>query len=299
MTNSNQNQHWIETTWFLKDKQDVDMFLPLLEQFGSLGSYEKMGIDDEEEALRKTAEVLSYFPDQENTELLQKKLQSLTKPGIELSKIERIPQADWATNWKKYFKPFTLTKNIVIKPSWEEYTPNEQDLVITLDPGMAFGTGQHDTTKYCAELLVELKEKQPNLKSLYDIGCGSGILSIIAKKIGFKNVFGTDIDPDSVENSYENLDRNPDCKPIDFKITKGNLLDLNLKPTEVVVSNIIAEALCDLKDNLVSLVQPGGYLILSGIIPDREEMIKESFKDLELVDEKKSGEWNAYLYCKK
>ena len=293
-----QTTNWIEIKWHLKDKTLSEELCGSLQLYNSLGSFEKMEIEKDDESKRKTATVLSYFSDG-NLEALKDSLKTLETPQIEIQDIQRIPQADWATNWKKYFKPFYLTKNIVIKPSWETYQKKENDLVITIDPGMAFGTGQHDTPKFCAQFLAELKTNQPQLQTVYDVGCGSGILSFIAKKVGYESIIGFDNDKYSVENSFENLERNPDLQNIDFFVSTGSVQNQNLKPRDVVVSNIIAEALVDLKDDIFSLIKSGGYLILSGIIPDRAHLILEAYQDLELIEEKSSGEWNAYLYRKK
>ena len=160
----------------------------------------------------------------------------------------------------------------------------------------AFGTGQHDTTKFCAELLITLKKAHPALNSLIDAGCGSGILSIIAKKVGYNNVTGIDIDVAAIETAKENLDRNPDAGKIGFYQTDGSLVASYLKPSDVVAANIIAETLCELKDELLELLLPEEFLVLSGILPQREELVKTAFADLQLVDERKSGDWHAYVY---
>lgn len=285
--------HWLETTWSLP-KEDVDEFQTELTQHGSIGSYEKMGLDDREEALRQNSEFIVYFADG-NPADLRARLTPCQTASRQLVAMQRIPQAEWATEWKKYFKPFFLTPEVVIRPSWEEYAPQGTEKVVTLDPGMAFGTGQHDTTRFCAELICDLSRliKAP---SLIDVGCGSGILSIIAKKMGFAKVTGFDLDPAAVETSLENLARNPDVGDIHFFKTSGELKNLSIDPAHVVVSNIIAETLCELKQDLLNLVKKEGFLILSGIMSQREDMVKSAFADLHLVQEKKSNDWHAYLY---
>lgn len=294
---NNQKPHWIEVQFQLP-KQDTETLNLQLEQLGSLGGYEKMGLDTEEEERRTLAEFIAYFSDQEIAQL-QSKLTALETSSLTLKGIHRIPQAEWATEWKKYFKPFTLTKNIVIRPSWEEYQAQAGEVVVTLDPGMAFGTGQHDTTRFCSELICELKENHAELESLIDVGCGSGILSIIARKIGYQTVKGIDIDPHAIETAHENLERNPEAKPLTFLDTTGSLKSLENETYDVVVSNIIAETLCELKDDLVKLTKDTGYLILSGIMAPRESLVKDAFHDLELITERKSGEWHAYVYHRK
>lgn len=289
---------WLETVWHLP-KTDTDDFQNKLAFFACLGSYEKMGLDVDEESRRSTSEFTAYFADGD-VDLMRKKLASLENDNCRLIRLTRIPQANWATEWKKYFKPFFLTPDIVIRPSWEDYTPTGDEKVITLDPGMAFGTGQHDTTRFCVEFIAcSTRGTGPvpaNESSLIDVGCGSGILSIIAKKVGFAEVTGFDLDPVAVETSLENLERNPDVGPVRFFQTDGGFKNLGLAPADVVVSNIIAETLCELKQDLLNLVKPDGFLILSGIMPQREDFVKSAFANIELMEEKKSRDWHAYLY---
>ncbi len=293
---NDKKNHWFETRWQLLD-QNVEDFQARLEQIGSLGSYVNLPLDANEAT--EQAELLAYFPDNSSIDLLKKQVQMLETPETKLTDIERIPQGNWATEWKKYFKPFFLTKDIVIRPSWEEYQKEGNEKVITLDPGMAFGTGQHDTTKFCVEFISELIEKNPNLHSLIDVGCGSGILSIIAKRAGFENVVGFDVEEPAIETAKENLERNPEAKDIFFYANKGPIVHKNLTPAKVVVANIIAETLCELHDELVSLLLPEGFLILSGIISERKDIIEKTFSDLKLITTKQSANWNAYLYYKK
>jgi ribosomal protein L11 methyltransferase len=285
--------HWLETRWSLP-KAEVDALTARLELLNCLGSFETMGLDDAEEAKRTLAEVVAYFPDGD-AQHLQSSLKPLLAEAVQLQSLTRLPQGDWATAWKKYFKPFFLTPEILIRPSWEEYTPVGDEKILTLDPGMAFGTGQHDTTRFCAEFLCELASKQKG-QSLLDVGCGSGILSLIGKAVGFAPVTGVDNDPAAIETAIENRARNPQLEPVTFLATKGELTESGIVPADVLVANIIAEALCELKAALIKLVRPGGQIILSGILPERAHLVTDAYKDLELLSQKTSVGWHAYLY---
>jgi ribosomal protein L11 methyltransferase len=290
------NPHWLETRWEITH-EDTETFQQKLEQFGSLGSYQMFPLDEDTPQI--SPEFIAYFPDKSDINALAQKLQTLENQEVSLVTIKRIPMESWATEWKKHFKPFTLAYNIVIRPSWEPYTQKINETVLTLDPGMAFGTGQHDTTRFCVEYIHELKQQNTSLNTLIDVGCGSGILAILAKLIGFDNVIGIEVDAEAIETASENLERNPQAKDILFCLNKGPLNNLNLNPAQVVVANIIAETLCELKNDLLALMNEGGFLILSGILPERKELIEEVFSDLELVNKKQSENWYAYLYRKK
>ncbi|MBU0504473.1 MAG: 50S ribosomal protein L11 methyltransferase [bacterium] len=290
------NPHWLETRWNIT-QENTEIFQQKLEQFGSLGSYQMFPLD--EDAPLTNPEFIAYFPDQTNINAIAQKLQTLENKDVSLVTIKRIPMESWATEWKKHFKPFTLAYNIVIRPSWEPYMHKDNEIVLTLDPGMAFGTGQHDTTRFCVEYIHELKQQDNNLNTLIDVGCGSGILAILAKLIGFEEVVGIEVDAEAIETASENLQRNPQAKDIVFCLNNGPLNNLNLKPAHVVVANIIAETLCALKNDLLSLIENRGYLILSGILPERKGLIEDAFSDLDLVNKKQSENWYAYLYRKK
>lgn len=281
------------------NQSDVPQLQIQLQQLSCLGDYENLPLDSKDGPDTTSTELIAFFEDQEPIDSFEKKLKDFETNSLHFISLKRIPEENWATEWKKYFKPFFLTPNIVIQPSWEHYEKKGDEKVILLDPGMAFGTGQHDTTRFSAEMLCELKQMCPELNSLIDVGCGSGILSIIAKKIGFTKVTGIEIDEPSIEASQENTRLNPDVGEICYVLTDGTLTLPELGQADVVVANIIAETLCDLKDDLVHLIKKSGYLILSGIIPERETMIQGAFANLKFIKAKKSKDWHAYIYHKK
>ncbi|WP_224984295.1 50S ribosomal protein L11 methyltransferase [Geomonas agri] len=204
-----------------------------------------------------------------------------------------IKNEDWANNWKVHFKPVRIGKRLVIKPTWEEYQPVEGDLVIQIDPGMAFGTGAHPTTKMCLESLERIAvatdgRKLPN--PVLDVGTGSGVLSIAAALLGATEITAVDIDPEAVRVTQENLELNG----VD-SVVKASTTDLSQLPGgyAVVVANILAEELVRLSDQLTSRVAPGGWLILSGILTEKEEFVRAGFPALELVENPRELEWSC------
>lgn len=207
---------------------------------------------------------------------------------------DNVNEEDWANNWKKYYKPTKIGNSIVIKPEWEEYSPSEGDLVIHMDPGMAFGTGNHETTSMCIENL----EKYVLEKStVFDIGCGSGILGIVASKLGAKNVVGIDIDEMAVKVANENIQKN-NVQDIMTAIA-GNMTDKIEEgaKADIVVANIIADIIMKMSGDVRKLLKDDGIFISSGIILAKVDEVLENLKDngFEVVDVIKKGEWSCIV----
>lgn len=207
---------------------------------------------------------------------------------------DNVNEEDWANNWKKYYKPTKIGNSIVIKPEWEEYSPSEGDLVIHMDPGMAFGTGNHETTSMCIENL----EKYVSEKSIvFDIGCGSGILGIVASKLGAKNVVGIDIDEMAVKVANENIQKN-NVQDIMTAIA-GNMTDKIEEgaKADIVVANIIADIIMKMSGDVRKLLKDDGIFISSGIILAKVDEVLENLKDngFEVVDVIKKGEWSCIV----
>lgn len=207
---------------------------------------------------------------------------------------DNVNEEDWANNWKKYYKPTKIGNSIVIKPEWEEYSPSEGDLVIHMDPGMAFGTGNHETTSMCIENL----EKYVSEKStVFDIGCGSGILGIVASKLGAKNVVGIDIDEMAVKVANENIQKNN----VQYIMTAiaGNMTDKIEEgaKADIVVANIIADIIMKMSGDVRKLLKDDGIFISSGIILAKVDEVLENLKDngFEVVDVIKKGEWSCIV----
>jgi len=209
---------------------------------------------------------------------------------------ETVSDTDWAEGWKKYFKPIRVTKNIIIKPTWERYSPGGHDIVIEMDPGMAFGTGQHASTRMCLEALEEilLHGKTGVGSQVLDVGSGTGILGIAAAKLGAEKVTCVDIDKQATDISRENIAINHVEDRV-AAVTR-NVVALH-ESFDLIVANLTAKALIKLRPHLASLLAPGGFLIISGIIEqNREDMedhfLAEPFALHRTVTEK---EWLCYV----
>lgn len=247
----------------------------------------------------KAAVVKGYFSEEDNIEdvvqFVNEKVQEIRELGIDVGEgkveVEKMHEEDWANNWKKYYKPTKIGNRIVVKPIWEEYEVSGDELVVELDPGMAFGTGTHETTRMCVEAL-EKHVKQDSV--VFDIGTGSGILAIVASKLGAKHVVGVDLDPVAVDSAKENVEYN---KVENIEILEGNLLNVVEGKADLVVANIIAEIICILVDDVKKVLNQGGLFITSGIIHDRREMVKEKLEQegFEVTEVNIDGEWNCIV----
>ncbi len=208
---------------------------------------------------------------------------------------------DWINNWKQFFKPFRLDENIIIKPTWEKVDDaNDDDIIVEIDPGTAFGTGSHETTRLCISGIK--KYLKPGMKVL-DLGCGSGILSIIALKLGAGAVVGTDIDPNAITATNTNLEVNGIAEGA-MTAFQGNLLEdeelckkLGYGEYDIVVANILADVIIPLSSIAKKFMKPDGVFITSGIIDFKENEVKEAFVEngLEVVEVNPMGEWLSII----
>lgn len=225
-------------------------------------------------------------------ETIREGVKNLSQYGIDtgdaLVEIEEVNQEDWENAWKKYYKPIKVSNSIVIKPTWEDYEASLNEIVIDLDPGMAFGTGTHETTNMC---IIELEKYVTGENTVLDIGCGSGILSIAAAKLGAENVVGVDLDPMAVRVSKENVEQNNLSAFVEIR--HGNLTDVIHEKSDILVANIIADIIIALSDDVDKFVKSGGIFISSGIILSRLEDVKQAIieKGFEIIDVNTMGEW--------
>ena len=203
-------------------------------------------------------------------------------------------EEDYQNSWKKYFYTQKISERFVVKPTWREYEPQEDELVIEIDPGRAFGTGTHPTTSLCIKLMEE-NIKEGN--TVIDVGTGSGILMVAAEKLGAGKIVGTDIDPVAVEVAEENLLLNK----VDMEKAKAYAGDLvtvvQNEKFDVVVANILADVLLILLKDISRVVKKDGLVIFSGIIEDKLEEMKRAIEEvgLEILEVKADKEWRAML----
>ena len=257
--------------------------------------------------------VRAYMPNDEKIEETRQKLEEalyylgMIQP-LPAPVFETIADQNWMEAWKEHYQPTPIGKRLIIVPAWLE-SPDEKHIPIKIDPGMAFGTGTHPTTQLCLELLENYFDASSSLitrhLSLIDIGCGSGILSIAALKLGADFALGVDIDEAAVKVSRENADVNGIAAG-QFTLGIGSVLEIlegrfGVRSAPLVLANILAPVIIRLfADGLADLVAPGGVLILSGILQEQVESVVSAAQahGMELVEKRQMGDWAAMI-CKR
>lgn len=254
-----------------------------------------------------TAQIKSYFSTTEDSALRLKEIETFLEelaerqPGLVLPRPElsSVTSEDWSTSWKVNFKPLRIGKRLLIVPSWEEPQPQANDIVLRLDPGMAFGTGGHETTRLCLELLEQIMDTMPTLltPSVLDLGTGSGILAMAAVQLGAGRVCAVDIDPLAVDVARENLAINGLLEQVECSTTPLESLEGCF---DVILANILAEELVRLAPNLSERLSPGGSLVLSGILAEKEGLVRSGFSSqpMQYLETLTEGEWVALHYRK-
>ena len=203
---------------------------------------------------------------------------------------------DWINNWKEFFHQFYVD-DILIVPSWEEVKEEDKDkMILHIDPGTAFGTGMHETTQLC---IRQLKKYVTEDTEILDVGCGSGILGMLALKFGAKHSVGTDLDPCAIDATYENMDNNGISRD-QYEVMIGNIIDdkavqdkVGYEKYDIVAANILADVLVPLTPVIIHQMKKGGIYITSGIIEDKEDVVVEAVKEagLEVLEVNHQGEW--------
>lgn len=258
----------------------------------------------EEEVFKKNEEedvlIKTYVSEEKNViefvEIIKQKVLGLKDFGIDIGEgsvsLDQVNEADWANAWKAYYKPTKVGQRVVVKPTWEDYAIKDGDLIIELDPGMAFGTGTHETTSMCIRELEKYVNKD---SKVFDIGCGSGILAIAAAKLGAKEVVAVDLDEVAVKVAKENVLENKVEENV--SVMHGNLTDVIKDKADVIVANIIADIIKILAKDVQNFMKEDAIFISSGIILDKVEEVKESLIEngFEIVEVQKLGEWSAIV----
>lgn len=219
-----------------------------------------------------------------------------TVPDLDLGTLAidtlNVKDEDWSEVWKQFYKPFRAGRTLVVKPTWEPYEKQPGDRIIEIDPGMAFGSGTHETTGMCLELLEEAMQGG---ERVIDVGTGSGILAIGAAMLGAKDVLAIDIDPMAVKVAKENVEHNGPGSAI--TTLEGNLLEKVDAQCDLCVANIIADVICFFAAPLNDHIVPGGLFICSGIIKEREQDVADALTaaDYTILKICRKGEWVAML----
>lgn len=209
-----------------------------------------------------------------------------------------VDDEDWKDKWKENFKPTKVTDTIVVKPTWEDYDASPEEKVLQIDPGMAFGTGTHETTSLCMKLMekyIKGSEKDPKEMKLLDVGCGSGILSIGAALIGCGEVLGIEIDENALAVAKENVELNNVASDVTLK--KGNLMDGISFKGDIIVANLMHNLIIEMAPAASKHLLKDGVFISSGILVEKKDMVVEAVKNagFEILEIPEDGEWCAIV----
>ena len=294
---------WIE----LSTEVETEAVESVAELFSGLGHggvavEEPLASADESGAVvidpSRPVKVKTYIPDDEEAEDKTRRAEEALWHLSQLRQVgplevNRLAEEDWAEAWKKFFFVQRVGERVIIKPSWREYQPKPNDVVLELDPGMAFGTGLHPTTRMC--LLACERLTGENVKAL-DLGTGSGILAIAAARLGAASVLALDVDPVAVQVARQNIAMNSLEDRI--QVEQGSAERARSSgPFDLVLANIIARVIADLSPDLAAVTAPEGVLVVSGIIQERETMVVEALEaaGMMIQETMAEGDWRAMV----
>lgn len=289
--NEKKDQEWHEITVTLP-REGSDWIGHLLVELGSVGNLEEEYPDPALIAMK------GFFPADygPSNAIMQQICELLEEKGIKpiSTYASTIKLQNWAENARQMFSPIRILDDTTIINPWSEYSPKENEDVIVINPGMAFGTGLHATTQLAARLIIDTI-KGHEIRSMCDVGCGSAILSIVAAKKGVRNIEAVEIDHDAIISAKENVERNGFAREIKVLDSIKNVS----KKFDLVVANILYSTILDLKSDLLKIISPKGFLILSGITKEEDEALRTAYKNtgLELITKKEQDGWMGYLYA--
>lgn len=281
---------WLQVR-FPAEREQTQRLSNALEEAGAISvSIEYMGDDSwvesdwDEAPVWAHSRVTALFPEHTDMDLL---LGRLRQAGVEppVPTIDLLADEDWASSWMAHYKPLQIGARLWICPSWIA-PPDPRAVNVILDPGMAFGTGDHPTTALCLEWLAE--QNLNNNKDIIDYGCGSGILSIAALKLGARSALGVDIDAQALDVSRRNAVLNGVSER--FTTLLPDALPVNAD-ADIVIANILARPLVDLAPRIMACVRPGGRLALSGLLREQEDMVRPHYETRFTFERRRRGEW--------
>jgi ribosomal protein L11 methyltransferase len=280
-------KYWIEIR--VEYQQAPEDWAPYLALFQTFGISNTTQFDN-------PPAIIGYLYESPSTEDLIKQIEiEFLEKGATQVLLNRVPEEDWSNAWREFFKPKRIGKHWLIQPSWEPAQPLPTDRVITLDPGQAFGTGEHATTAMCLQLLetIDLTDKL-----IADIGCGSGILSVASCLAGAKEVCAVDSDEVAVDVALQNAEMNQ----VDYQTLLGAGFDVlsSERTFDLVISNIISAVLIQLSPEVYQRVKPGGHWIMSGIIEQHWPDVKSAAEEVgfKFIEMRQEGEWVAAIFSR-
>jgi ribosomal protein L11 methyltransferase len=288
--------------------QYVDFAGAVLSDLGAGGTVvedrqlDTFSVPDEELASDQTYRLKAYFEAVAEPAQLRRQIEADLKSLPALSELELsvstptlVKMEDWAENWKQNFSTMRIGSRLVIHPSWDGYQPVDDEVSIEIDPGMAFGTGTHGTTLLCLEMIAELLAAENSPADMLDVGTGSGILALGAAALGCEKILANDIDPVACEVAEANGAKNNYSAQVEISPQPLEQLSGEF---DLVVANILAEENVRLKNELLRHLRPGGWLVLSGILQEKETLVRDGFADLPLESfpTRTQDEWICLLY---
>jgi ribosomal protein L11 methyltransferase len=299
------NMNWLEVSLTV-DGELAESVADVFARFAPNGVMTEQGVkyNDAEDAGTPTGPITvrAYLEVNDQLEETRQKLEEslfylgMIRP-LPAPAYKQIADQNWMEAWKQYYKPILIGERLLILPAWME-SPNPERIAIKIDPGMAFGTGTHPTTQLCLELMEKVFDER-QMSNVIDVGCGSGILSIAAIKLGAKTVLGVDIDAESIKNSRENADTNGVGEELILGMGSVNeILEgrFAFRKATLVVANILAPVIIRLFDaGLADLIEESGSIVLSGILYEQEQSVIEAgqAKGLRLNERRQIGDWVA------